>query len=558
MPLRLFRNRTFDLAALIGIFVGVAMFGAVGYIGFFLQMVDHVSATVSGLLMLPFVGGMLISSISSGQIVSHTGRYKVFPILGTAIATTGLGLLSRMSVTSSRLDNGIYMFVMGFGIGLVMQILILIVQNSAPVRDLGSATASANYFRQIGGTIGSGIVGALFASRLQDRIKELLPPSALAHMGSGSSVQALTPKALDALPPQIKQALVSAYAYALPPIFLYLVPVMAVGFVLAWFVKEQRLRTTLGDDVPETVPAESAAAPLPHRDPAHPQHVPGHRQHVAAHRRQAPAAAAAAEPVSGNAQAARGPAVSGHVRGSGGAPLAGATVTLIAASGQQAGRGQAGPDGGYQIPAPAAGAYTLIAMASGHQPAATALRASGGPVEMDVLLAGASRLTGSVRTAQSEEPVPGATLTLASGQGDIVATATSGEKGGYDMDDLVPGGYTLAVSAPSWRPTALSVTVLDGQDTILNVALSPGAKVSGTARATTGGSIPDARVTLLDSDGNVAAVAATDVDGSYSFENVAEGDYTVIATGYPPVASRLKVVAGQSHSHDVELGHSEG
>jgi EmrB/QacA subfamily drug resistance transporter len=255
IPLRLFRSSAFNLAGLIGALVGVALFGAVSYLGFFLQMVDHVSATVSGLLMLPFVGGMLVSSISSGRIVSSTGRYKLFPILGTVIATTGLGLLSRMSASSTRLENGIYMAVLGFGIGLVMQILVLIVQNGAAVRDLGSATAAANYFRQIGGTVGSGIVGAVFASRLTDKIKTVVPPG---HASAMPNVEALTPKELDSLPPLIQHALVVSYAYALPPIFLYLVPVMAAGFVAALFVREIRLRTTIGD-APEAPPA---AAPI--------------------------------------------------------------------------------------------------------------------------------------------------------------------------------------------------------------------------------------------------------------------------------------------------------
>ncbi|HEY1704007.1 MAG TPA: MFS transporter [Trebonia sp.] len=564
MPLRLFRNRTFNMASLIGVFVGIAMFGAVAYIGFFLQMVDGVSATVSGLLMLPFVGGMLISSVGSGQIVSRTGRYKIFPILGTAIATAGLGLLSMMSATSSRLDNGIYMFVMGFGIGLVMQILILVVQNSAPSRDLGSATATANFFRQMGGTIGSGVVGALFASRLEDKIKQLLPPSALAHMGSGGA-ESLTPKLLDALPPEIKHALVISYAYALPPIFLYLVPVMAVGFVLSWFVKEHRLRTSLGDDTGAPTPAEAAAeTPVP-----------------AAAAAATPAAApvAAAVPVAtglvtaapngssaaGFGTAASGPAISGYVRRSGGRPLAGATVTLIAPSGLQSGRGQTGADGGYRIPLPEAGAYTLIAMAAGYQPSATAVRVNGKPVDVDALLPGASRLTGTVRAARpgengephSGDPVPGATLTLANGAGEVVATATTGEKGTYDIDDLLPAGYTLAVSAPSWQPTALAVTVLDGQDTVLDVELATGASIAGTARTSAGGSVTDARVTLLDADGNVSGVATSGPDGAFSFENVPQGEYTVIATGYPPAASKLNVVAGQSHTHDVTLSHPE-
>jgi EmrB/QacA subfamily drug resistance transporter len=561
MPMRLFHNRTFDMASLIGVFVGIAMFGAVAYIGFFLQMVDGVSATVSGLLMLPFVGGMLISSIGSGQIVSRTGRYKIFPILGTGIATTGLGLLSMMSATSTRLDNGIYMFVMGFGIGLVMQILVLVVQNSAPARDLGSATATANFFRQMGGTIGSGIVGALFASRLESHIKLLLPPSALAHLGGGGGgAQALTPKILDAMPPEIKHALVLSYAYALPPIFLYLVPVMAVGFVLAWFVKEHRLRTSLGDDTDASTPDEAAAGtPVP---AAAAFATPAAAVPVATG---LVTAAANGSGPAGFGPAASGPAISGYVRRSGGRPLAGATVTLIAPTGLQSGRGQASADGGYRIPLPEAGAYTLIAMAAGFQPSATAVRVNGKPVDVDALLPGASRLTGTVRAARpgengepdSGDPVPGATLTLANGTGEVVATATTGEKGTYDIDDLLPAGYTLAVSAPSWQPTALAVTVLDGQDTVLDVELATGASIAGTARTSVGASVTDARITLLDADGNVSGVAASGPDGAFSFENVPQGEYTVIAAGYPPAASKLNVVAGQSHTHDVTLSHPE-
>jgi EmrB/QacA subfamily drug resistance transporter len=569
MPMRLFRNRTFNMATLIGVFVGIAMFGAVAYIGFFLQMVDGVSATVSGLLMLPFVGGMLISSITSGQIVSRTGRYKIFPILGTGIATAGLGLLSLMSATSSRLDNGIYMFVMGFGIGLVMQILVLVVQNSASASDLGSSTAVANFFRQIGGTIGSGVVGALFASRLEDHIKLLLPPSALAHVGSGGGAQALTPKLLDALPPEIKHALVLSYAYALPPIFLYLVPVMAVGFVLSWFVKEHRLRTSLGDDT--GAPGDDTGASTPDEAVAE---TPVPAAAAAATPAAVPAADSVAAPVAtglvtaaanGSGPVTSGPAISGFVRRSGGRPLAGATVTLIAPSGLQSGRGQAGADGGYRIPLPEAGAYTLIAMAAGFQPSATAVRVNGKSVDVDALLPGASRLTGTVRAARPGEngephtgdPIPGATLTLANGTGEVVATATTGEKGTYDIDDLLPADYTLAVSAPSWQPTAMTVTVLDGQDTVLDVELATGASIVGTARTSAGGSVTDARITLLDADGNVSGVAASGPDGSFSFENVPQGEYTVIATGYPPTASKLNVVAGQSHTHDVTLSHPE-
>jgi EmrB/QacA subfamily drug resistance transporter len=246
IPLRLFRGSIFNIAGLIGIVVGVALFGAVAYIPTFLQMVDHVSAAASGLLMLPFVGGLLVSSIGSGRIVSATGHYKLFPIVGTAVAAAGMSLLSLMSLTSSKIDNGIYMAVLGVGIGLVLQILVLAVQNDAAPRDLGAATAANNYFRQLGGALGSGIVGSLFASRLESRLRHLDPAGS--HAGL-PSLGTLTPQDLARMPPARAHAFAAAYARALPPIFLYLVPVLGAGFVLSFFLVQKRLRTTAGPEI---------------------------------------------------------------------------------------------------------------------------------------------------------------------------------------------------------------------------------------------------------------------------------------------------------------------
>jgi EmrB/QacA subfamily drug resistance transporter len=580
LPLRLFRSSIFNIAGLIGLVVGVALFGAVSYIGFFLQTVDGVSATVSGLLMLPFVGGLLVSSIGSGRIVSATGRYKIFPILGTAIGTVGMGLLSRLSATSTRVENGIYMAVLGFGIGLVMQILVLVVQNAAAREDLGSATAANNYFRQIGGTVGSGIVGAAFASRLTSKISHLLPPGSSAHL---PNVQALTPKELDALPPAVHSALVTAYAYALPPIFLALVPVLAAAFVLSFFLKEKKLRTTVGPEAP----AAPADAPAANGDAAVNAaqvafngnrngngSVNGHHQDPELALAVAPAMSRGQYEPEGSTGAANGAAplgapvataeagpgtapVRGHVRQPDGAALPGATVTLIDPSGQQAARGQSGDDGAYQVSAPAAGPYTLIAMAASHQPYASAVRVGAAPVELDVLLPGASRLAGTVRAAGSGEPLAGATVTLADGRGEVVAARSTGADGRYQIGDLAPGRYTLALSAPACQPLALPVTVADGEATTQDAELRGGAQVRGTARTAAGNAVPDARVMLLDADGNVAGLARTDEAGGYSFENLPEGDYTVVASGYAPAASRLRVSSGEPHVHDVELGHPE-
>jgi EmrB/QacA subfamily drug resistance transporter len=561
IPLRLFRSSIFNIASLISLVVGVAMFGAVSYLGFFLQMVDHVSATTSGLLLLPLVGGLLISSIASGRIVSATGRYKLFPILGTAIAGVGMGLLSRMSITSTRLENGIYMFVLGFGIGLVMQILILVVQNDSPASELGSATAAANYFRQIGGTVGSGIVGAVFASRLVDKIQHLIPPGAAAHM---PNPQALTPKAIESMPPQIEHLLALAYSQALPPIYLGLVPLMGAGLVLSFFLKEVRLRTTLGDS--DEVPAAPASVALAEA-PVPEAPVPEAAQVAAANGAANVNGAANGAAANGAAPVPAGPApaiselpsdsprVFGLIHQGDGKPLAGATLTLISAAGRQTGRATSGPDGGYQITIPEPGAYTLIAMARGHQPHASAVRLGSHPAEADVMLSGASRLTGAVRSARDASPLPDVALTLADGHGEVVATATSDEAGQYGFEDLVAGVYTLAVSAQAWQPTALTVDIPDGEQTVRDVELRAGARVEGAAHNAAGTSVPDAKVTLLDAEGNVNAIATSGPDGSYSFENVAEGEYTVIAAGYPPSASRLRIEAGASHTHDVILGH---
>jgi hypothetical protein len=197
-------------------------------------------------------------------------------------------------------------------------------------------------------------------------------------------------------------------------------------------------------------------------------------------------------------------------------------------------------------------------MATGHQPYASAVRANGRPAEANMTLTGASRLTGTVVSAPGNQPLADVALTLADARGEVVATTTTSEAGEYRIENLVAGTYTLAVSARSRQPAAVSVRIADGEETRRDIELHSGAKVSGTARTGTAGAlVPDARVTLLDADGNVAAIATTGADGAYTFENVGEGDYTVMAAGYPPAASRLKIHPGQTNTHDVTLAHPE-
>ncbi|WP_243844343.1 MDR family MFS transporter [Salinibacterium sp. ZJ454] len=243
MPLALFRNRNFTLSTLIGMAVGIAMFSTIAYLPTFLQMVNGVSATASGLMMLPMTAGMLIASIGTGQLISRTGRYKVYPIIGPVILATGLLLLSRISDSTPYWFTALGMLVIGLGVGCMMQNLVLIVQNSLPRAVMGTGTSTTNYFRQIAATFGISLFGSIFISRLAEQL-----PS-----GAGAPVRdinALSPAVLRALPAGAREAIAHAFAVALPPVFLIGVPIVAVAFVLAFFIQEIPLSESPGAGVP--------------------------------------------------------------------------------------------------------------------------------------------------------------------------------------------------------------------------------------------------------------------------------------------------------------------
>ncbi|GLV81349.1 EmrB/QacA family drug resistance transporter [Streptomyces lavendulae subsp. lavendulae] len=253
LPLKLFRIRTFTLCSVISFIVGFAMFGAMVYLPTFLQIVRGVSPTMSGVHMLPMVFGLLIASTVSGQIVSRTGRWKVFPIAGTGVTAIGLLLLHQLERTSSDWQMGASFFVFGAGLGLVMQVLVLVVQNSVGYEDLGVATSGATFFRSIGASFGVAIFGTIFTSRLGDQLTAAL---AGAPLPSGASVQQLEadPRAIGALPANLRPTVLDAYSTAITDVFLYAVPVVLVAFVISWFLKEDKLRGSVtAPDVTETL-----------------------------------------------------------------------------------------------------------------------------------------------------------------------------------------------------------------------------------------------------------------------------------------------------------------
>jgi EmrB/QacA subfamily drug resistance transporter len=237
LPLELFRNRIFAVCSAVGFIIGLALFGSVTYLPLFLQIVKERSPTASGLQLTPMMGGLLVTSIVSGRLISRFGRYKPFPVVGTAVMAVGMGLLAQLTLHSSVLDAALYMLVLGLGLGMVMQVLVLAVQNAVDYRNMGVATAGSLLFRQIGGSVGIAIFGAIFANRLQSHLASALPPGV--HPPSNVS-----PQVVRHMPPALHDAYVRAVAESLHPVFVTAAVITIFAFVLTWLLREVPLRDT--------------------------------------------------------------------------------------------------------------------------------------------------------------------------------------------------------------------------------------------------------------------------------------------------------------------------
>ncbi|MCK1796116.1 MDR family MFS transporter [Streptomyces sp. XM4193] len=244
LPPHLFRNPTFSISSLIGFVIGFAMFGTMIYLPTFLQVVHGVSPTLSGVHMLPMVLGILTSSTLSGQLVSRTGRWKVFPILGTAVMTVGLLLLHNLDEHSTNWQMSGAFLVFGLGLGLVMQVLVLIVQNTVDYAHLGVATSAATFFRSIGASVGVSVFGAIFAAKLGPRMEDVLAGQRLPPGVTPESLQE-DPRAVAELGPQARTGALHAYAESITDVFVWAAPITALAFALAWFLKETPLRKSV-------------------------------------------------------------------------------------------------------------------------------------------------------------------------------------------------------------------------------------------------------------------------------------------------------------------------
>ncbi|MBY0177437.1 MDR family MFS transporter [Curtobacterium herbarum] len=246
IPLSFFRNRTFVIATAIGFVLGLGMFAAIGFVPTFLQMASGTSAAVSGLLMLPMMVGLIGTSILSGTLITKTGRYRAFPIIGTIVV--GIAMLGMTSLAASTPIwlICVYLFVFGAGLGLIMQVVVLVAQNAVPPEQVGTATSTNNYFREVGASLGVAVFGALFTSRLTDALTDVFRGAGGSATDAASASSSIDPTSLSKLPQAVQDGIVNAYADSLSPVFWYLLPFIAAALVLALFIPQMQLADVAG------------------------------------------------------------------------------------------------------------------------------------------------------------------------------------------------------------------------------------------------------------------------------------------------------------------------
>jgi len=246
IPLHLFRNPVFINATAIGLALGIGMFAAIGFVPTFLQMSSGTSAAESGLLMVPMMVGLMGTSITSGILISRSGRYKIFPIIGTVVTGAAMIAMTTLTAATPIWLICVFLFFFGAGLGLIIQVVVLVVQNAVPATEVGTATSTNNYFREVGAALGTAVFGTLFTTRLTENLREVFSSAGASAADSAAATASLDPQTLATLPPALRDGIVNAYADALAPVFWYLVPFVAIAFVLALLLKQIPLSDVAG------------------------------------------------------------------------------------------------------------------------------------------------------------------------------------------------------------------------------------------------------------------------------------------------------------------------
>ncbi|MGW1029250.1 MFS transporter [Streptomyces sp. NPDC002577] len=471
----------------------------------------------AGLVMAPN-GLVMMATAPISAALSRAKGPKVTLMVGALIVAAGYGL--NIVLMDEVWHFVLVSCVIGAGIGFTYGAMPALIMGAVPVSQSGAANSLNTLMRSIGTSVASAVAGVILAQMTTDLGGIALPSEngfrTVLAVGGGAAL---------------------------------------LSFALAAFIPRQR-PAAAGAEVPaSTTPSagEPAVAAAVKTAPS-PSVAALQSQGALAQRVQPAAALASVATAEGNG-AGGGIPVRGFVRGAESVPVAGAAVTLISLGGRQLGRSVAHGDGSYGLDAPSAGSYVLIASADGFQPQASTITVDDEPVAYDVLLSGTSGLAGVVRSSDSGVPVAGAVVIVTDVRGDVLATGQTDTLGEFTISELVPGTVTVAVNSAKHRPLALPVEIGGAGTTRIEVELRPGAQVRGTVRGA-GAPLGDARVTLVDAAGNVVATTTTGLDGAYAFSDLDSGEYTVIATGYPPRATGVTVSGGGVDDHDIELAHA--
>ena len=533
IPLRLFANRTITLSSLASLFVGVAMFAGTIFFSQYFQLARDKSPTMAGVMTIPMIAGLFLSSTISGLVITRTGKWKAWLVAGAVLIVGGLGLLGTIRYDTEYWHVAVFMAVLGLGVGMTMQNLVLATQNQVAPADLGAASSMVTFFRSLGGAMGVSALGALTANRVaeyvEDGLADLGPRYAAMAQGSSGEIPDM-----DKVPEPLRSVLESAYGHGIADIFLVAAGAAVFALLFVVFIKEVPLKTKGGlaqaaeEDSPAAV-AEAMAGFPEQRDAG-----------------TAPIVA----PVS------NGIPLHGFVRGAGSTPVPHAAITLISLAGRQLGRSVAHADGSYAVDAPGSGTYVLIASADGFQPQASTVVVGGEPVAYDLLLSGTTGLKGIVRGGEDGAPIKDAMVIVTDVRGDLLSTGTTVADGTFFIDELVPGPATVAVNAEGYRPRAVPIEIGATGLTRIEVEMVTGARLIGVVKAAFG-PLADARVTLVDAAGNVAGTATTGADGAYAFADLDSGEYTVLATSYPPAASAVSLTGHGVDGHEIVLSHPE-
>ncbi|GAA4784283.1 MDR family MFS transporter [Microbacterium gilvum] len=246
IPLSLFRNPIFVNATAIGLVLGIGMFAAIGFVPTFLQMSSGTSAAASGLLMIPMMVGLMGTSIASGIAISKTGRYKAYPIAGTILTGLAMGAFTTLTADTPVWLICVFLFFFGAGLGLIMQVVVLVVQNAVPAGEIGTATSTNNYFREVGASLGTAVFGTLFTTRLSENLMSVFTGAGASAEDAAASTATIDPATLNALPDDVRDGIVTAYADALAPVFWYLIPFVALALILSLFLKQIPLQDQAG------------------------------------------------------------------------------------------------------------------------------------------------------------------------------------------------------------------------------------------------------------------------------------------------------------------------